>query len=673
MAIARPELLAASDETIDDAVIHADPMVLRGLLYQLTGDETLGADVHVTEVRAGVRVRRRVAANPEDIALIRSKASTFLKAYRDAGAGDLPIGPRSRLRRSLSLTAGSEVPSAELDMWIEQLALDPYARGLDWSASPSNERLADFQVVVIGAGMGGVNAAVQLRHADIPFVVIEKNGAVGGTWYENRYPGARVDTPSRTYTHIFGADFPYPNPFCQQEENEKYINWVADHFDIRRDVVFNAEVTSVVWDEEASVWVIKALGLDGERSWRANVVITAVGLLSRPNIPRIDGMDDFRGSCFHTARWPRGSEGDLRGKRVAVAGSGCTGYQLAAEIANQVDHLYLFQRTAHWVFDIPGYLAPYPPQVTWLDRNFPYITNFIRFAISWGLRPSSIAGPMEIDPAYEHPHSVSAANDDVREERLAFMRMKFADRPDLFELMLPAEPALSVRPVLVDADYSIYDALLRDNVTLVPDGISQLTEAGVRLTDGTECPVDAVVLATGFQPNSFLSPMEVHGRGDRRIQDLWAKDGGRAYLGTMVPGFPNFFMLYGPNTNANVGFAAIHLEELITRFALECIDALITREKDTVEVTENAYWRYNDALDKVAATKVYMDPRAHSYFRNEFGRSATNGAFDARLLWEWLRDPRQPADAVGENVDEEEVMKMRGIINPHFDHDLMLR
>jgi 4-hydroxyacetophenone monooxygenase len=671
MTAARPELLATSDETIDDAVTHADPMVLRGLLYQLTGDETLGADVRVKEVRAGVRVRRWVAADPDDIALIRSRAATFLKEYRDAGAGDLPIGPRDRLRRSLSLTAGSDVPSAELDMWIEQLALDPYARGLDWSESPPNDRIADFQVVVIGAGMGGVNAAVQLKHAGVPFVVVEKNGAVGGTWYENRYPGARVDTPSRTYTHIFGADFPYPNPFCQQDENEKYVNWVADHFDIRPHMIFNVEVTSVVWDEEASVWLIQASGPDGEQSWRANVVITAVGLLSRPNTPRIDGMEDFQGPHFHTARWPRGSDGDLRGKRVAVAGSGCTGYQLAAEIANQVDHLYLFQRTAHWVFDIPGYLAPYPPQVTWLDRNFPYITNFIRFAISWGLRPGSIAGPMEIDPAYEHPHSVSAANDEVREDRLAFMRKKFADRPDLFELMLPDEPALSVRPVLVDADYSIYDALLRDNVTLVPEGINRLTEAGVLRSDGTECPVDVVVLATGFQPNNFLSPMEIRGRGGRRIEDLWAKDGGRAYLGTMAPGFPNFFMLYGPNTNANVGFAAIHLEELITRFALECIDALVTREKNSVEVTEDAYWRYNDGLDKAAATKVYMDPRAHSYFRNEFGRSATNGAFDARLLWEWLRDPRQPA--VGEQADEDEVMKMRGIINPHFGHDLTLR
>lgn len=668
------ELLEASDETIEDAVTFADAMVLRGLLYQLTGDETLASDVPIDEMRAPLAGMKKTIGDPDAIAMIRSKAADFLKAHRDAGAPEIAFGPLSRLRESLSLTAGTEVPAAELEMWQEQLAVDPYARGLEWSIEPPQERLEKFLVIVIGAGMAGLNAAVQLKHAKIPFIVIDKNPEVGGTWFENRYPGCRVDTPSRGYTHIFGASFPYPSPFCPQPENEKYVNWVADNFALREHMVHETEVTSATWDDEAGVWNLETRGARGAESYRANVVITAVGLLSRPNVPAVVGIEDFEGQAFHTARWPAGDAGDMRGKRIAVAGSGCTGYQLVAELAKQVDHLYLFQRTPNWIFEVPGYLSPYPDQVTWLDRNFPYLVNFARFATAWAQRPALTAHPMEIDPSYDDPHAVSAANKEVRDLRVAYMREKFADRPDLFDNMLPVQPALSHRPVLVDADDNIYDALLRDNVTLIPEGISDVSKDGVISRDGTEYPVDAIALATGFRANEFLMPMQVTGLDGVTTQDLWAKDGGRAYLGGMIPGFPNFFMLYGPNTNANVGFSAIHLQELITRFALECVEALIARDKTSVDVTEDAYWRYNNELDRVAGTKAWMDPRAHSYFVNEFGRSATNGAFDSRLLWAWLRDPRTtPAEGEVHTDGVAEVMKKRDLLQPYFDHDLQLR
>jgi 4-hydroxyacetophenone monooxygenase len=221
-------------------------------------------------------------------------------------------------------------------MWLETLALDPWARSFTWSAEPPAPQLEGFSVAVIGAGMGGLNAAVQLRHAGIPFTVLEKNSGVGGTWYENRYPGARVDSPSRTYTHTYGVDFPFPNPFCPQSENEKYFNWVADTFDIRKDIQFDTEVTSALWDEETSTWEIRAEHPDGPVVLRVNAVISCVGFLARPNIPHIAGMEDFAGQLFHSARWP--ADLDLEGKRVAVIGSGCTGYQMIPEVAKVAGH-----------------------------------------------------------------------------------------------------------------------------------------------------------------------------------------------------------------------------------------------------------------------------------------------------------------------------------------------
>src|SRR6185312_9545764 len=184
----RPELLEASDEQIDDALEYADPMVMRGLLYQLTGDEDLAA-VRVTTVQTSVGSDVVAIANADDVVAIRAKAAALLKAHRDAGAGGMELGPRERLPRSLALIAGKALPEDELELWIEELALDPWVRGLNWDGLPPVERMDGFSVVVIGAGMGGLNAAVQLKHAGIPYTVIEKNAGVGGTWFENRYPG----------------------------------------------------------------------------------------------------------------------------------------------------------------------------------------------------------------------------------------------------------------------------------------------------------------------------------------------------------------------------------------------------------------------------------------------------------------------------------------------------
>src|SRR5262245_4384290 len=268
----RTELLAASDETIEDAVKHADPMVLRGLLYQLTGDESVTA----TRVTLAPGIEIRIISDPQDVELLRSKAAAFLKGHRDRGAPDIPCGPPERLLRSLGLTVGVDLPEWERELWVEQLALDPWARSLVWHEPPPEEELRQFSVAVIGAGMGGLNAAVQLKRAGIPYFVLEKNADVGGTWYENRYPGARVDSTSRTYTHLYGVDFGYPNAFCPQRENLRYFNWVADEFDIRKDIEFDTEVRSVVWDEQAGLWDIRVDGAKGPRVWRANAVIASV-------------------------------------------------------------------------------------------------------------------------------------------------------------------------------------------------------------------------------------------------------------------------------------------------------------------------------------------------------------------------------------------------------------
>ncbi len=628
----KPELLGASDAEIEDAVHYAEPMVLRGLLYQLTGDAELKS-IELKRVVAGLH-ESVAPASEADVAMLRRKAADFLKAHRNAGAGPIGYGPEARIFESMCLVAGHEIGEDSVGLCNEEIALDPWARELKWREMPDPEALEDFSVTVIGTGMGGLNAALMLKRAGIKFHVIEKNAGVGGTWYENRYPGARVDTPSRMYTHIFGVDFDYPNAYCDHVENRRYFDWIADEFDLRSDISFETEVHEMAWKEADGRWEIRVAGPDGERLLRSNAVITAVGFLNRPNMPEIEGMDLFEGQSWHTSRWPESV--DLRGKRVAVVGTGCTGYQLVPELA-RLDgvEITVFQRTPQWLLSIPNYLAPHPKQVTWLDRNLPFYANFMRFRANY--RPGAAIEKMfEIDPEFDDPDCVSEANKDLRDRCIEFLKSKLGD-PELVETMIPRHPPWSARPVLVDADYSILDALNLDNVALVSGGVARINRSGIETDDGTKYDFDVIVYATGFRANDYLYPMKITGKGGQTIEDLWAEGGARAYLGCMMPGFPNLWSLYGPNTNGGLPIPAF--QEITTQYALKCIERLILEDKRSAEVSEAAYWDYNRKVDERNAQLVWSDPRAHNYYWSQFGRSVVMNPFTPQQMWHYLHQP----------------------------------
>ena len=630
-APARGELRAASDQVIEEAVGFGDPMVLRGLLYQLTGDPEL-KNMPLQKVRVG-RIETVVPATDADVAMIRRKTSDFLKAYRDAGAGPIGYGPRERLPESLGLIVGHTIKPEAVELMVEETALDPWARELKWQATPDRKRLENFTVTIIGAGMGGLAAAVQLKRAGIRYRILEKNEGVGGTWYENRYPGARVDTPSRSYMNLFGADFPYPYNYGNHIENQKYFDWVADKFELRGDIQFNTEVHSLTWDDAAAMWEIRAKGPEGEHTLRSNAVITGVGFLNRPNMPAIEGMAQFQGPSWHTARWPEGA--DLRGKRIAVIGTGCTGYQLIPELAREASHVTVFQRTPQWLFPVPGYLSLSPQQLLWLDRNLPYHTNFMRFRAFYAAGPD-LAKMFDIDPNFKDPHACSEVNKAARDRAIAFLESKLKD-PKLVETMTPNHPVWSARPVVVDPEYCILDVIQRDNVSLVTTGIKRINRTGIEAGDGSQHDVDVIVYATGFKANDFLYPMTITGRNGKTIEQLWAADGARAYLGCMMPGFPNLWSLYGPNTNGGLPVAQFH--EVTILYALQCMEKLILDGKQAVEVKDAAYWRYNEVVDTGNRMKVWADPRAHNYWWTKHGRTASQIPFTGYEVREYMLRP----------------------------------
>lgn len=649
------ELFGASDAQIDDAIEYASPMVLRGLLYQLTGDADAIAMKPGTAAKYGTG---KEMADEADAVLLKAKAAAFLKQCRDSGGANIDIGPQARLRQSLSLTAGHEIPEHELHIWQQEAAFDRWARGIHWTHGKPPKSAENFKVAVIGTGISGLNVAVQLRQASIPFVVIEKNPEVGGSWYENRYPGARVDTSSRGYTHLFSYDYPYQYSYCPRDENLKYFKWVADHFDVRRNIEFNTEVSSMEWDDEAWMWTLKAHGPSGPCTFNVNAVISCVGFLSRPQMPDIEGTGSFKGAAFHTAAWPEGV--DVKDKRVAVVGSAASGYQTTPVIAETAAHTYLFQRKPNWCLEDQIYLKKLPEQALWLDRNFPFYSNYVRFRVGALINPDLSKAAIVVDPDFEDPHTLSLGNKATRDMCVEFATRKLASRPDLLAKMIPDFPPMASRPIRVDSDYCVFDALLRDNVTLVTDPIEKITPAGI-VAGGVEHEVDIIAFATGFKANDYLWPMEVRGKDGVRIEDVWAKDGPRGYLGAMVPGFPNLFMCYGPNSNNFGGFTVVDLLELVAQFALRCIAGLIESDQHSVEVTSEGYWRFASILDEMEAKMIYMDPRANNYYQFH-GRSCVNGPLDIRRMWRWLNDP-----AGTPPVESDAGLR------PYFGEDLLVR
>jgi 4-hydroxyacetophenone monooxygenase len=314
-----------------------------------------------------------------------------------------------------------------------------------------------------------------------------------------------------------------------------------------------------------------------------------------------------------------------------VVGTGATGYQTIPELALEADHVTVFQRTPQWVTPSPGYRSPFPPQVGWLDRNLPYYTNFMRLRTAVG---GDFSHVVEIDPDFKDPHSRSLQNAQMRERAMEFLTSKLGDS-NLVEVMTPPHPYFSARPIIVDPEYSILDAIQRDNVTLVTGGIDRVNATGIRDQEGVQHDVDVIVYATGFHATEYLYPMQIIGRGGRSIEDYWADGGARAYRCCMVPGFPNMWSIYGPNSNGALTVASFH--EMVTLYALQCIEKLIVEKKRSADVTEEAYWRFAEEVDEANRRKVWSDPRAHNYYWTKHNRSAVMNPFSGTHMWRLLR------------------------------------
>jgi cation diffusion facilitator CzcD-associated flavoprotein CzcO len=464
--------------------------------------------------------------------------------------------------------------------------------------SQGDETLLD--ALVVGAGMSGLLAAIRLRQAGYGKVrILEKSDELGGTWSSNRYPGCACDIPSHFYSYSFAPNPDWTRAYPQQAEILKYFGRVADQYGLRPHIGFNAEVASAAFDEEEGCWTVTMK--DGA-ALRARILILATGQLSRPAIPRIEGADSFEGRAFHSAQWDESY--DIQGKRVAVIGSGPSAAQIIPAIAPAVAKLVVFQRTPNWFY--PRGDRPYRRFEQLLFRHMPGYARLHR-AMIYLQRESLYAGFRQ--------GSLAARFLDRTVRKI--MNRQVAD-PTLRARLTPDYPP-GCKRIIVSDDF--LPTVQRDNVVLESDPVARFTPTGIVTANGTAHDVDLIVYGTGFRSTEFVAPIEVTGAGGVSLGQRWA-DGAEAYCGTTVAGFPNMFILYGPNTNLGHNSIIFMVEQQVAHM-MRLVETLFRRGLRSVGVKEAAMAAYNERLQADLGSSVWKTG-CRNWYMTEQGKITNN-------------------------------------------------
>lgn len=615
---------ARTREALKDANLPALVMVL----YQLTGDERWMQEPFAPSLTKGLSDNQSGGLPPEVQQVVRDEAVLALRAWHDGRPVAVPHPSLELLVRMTSTCMGEPVPQEYARLMASEMGLDPDTGVAD---DPAPVPARDLRVLIIGAGVSGLTAALRLRQQGLDPVLIEKNDQVGGTWYENRYPGAGVDTPSYLYSWSF---FPHhwSTHFGKRDEVVHYIQEMAEHFDLVRSVRFHTEVTSAVYEEDSQTWTVEMTGPDGPDTVTADVVITAVGLLSRPKVPSFPGLEDFKGPIFHSARWP--DDLDLSGKRVAVVGTGASAMQIVPAVVDDVGSLTVFQRSPQWAAPSENYFRPVGDDVHYLMDTVPYYHAWYRFRLAWTYN-DKVHASLEMDPEWIDPQrSLNAVNDGHRRFFTQYLEEQLQGRDDLIRKALPDYPPFGKRMLM---DNGWYAALLRPHVDLVTDSVAGFDERGVKTSSGQHFEADVVVLCTGFEAQRMLHPMQITGRGGASLREVWGEDDATAYLGISTPDFPNLFFLYGPNTNSGHGGSYMFVAEAQTRYVADLVRKMVEGGIGALEPKRDVHDSYNERLDAAHATRVWSHPGMNTYYRNAAGRVVVNMPWRIVDYWDWTR------------------------------------
>lgn len=618
-----------SREQVAAAVEQADLRVLLMVLFHLTGEERWLQEPFLPSRDVRLIADEAAGFSDQIQKIIRAEAIEILSANELTAAVDDPGDALMQVMMQACL--GHKVPAEYAPMMREQMG---FLSSLEGIPVASVEEPQSKPVVIVGAGVSGIAVGTTLKKLNIPFIIVEKNAEVGGTWWQNSYPGCGVDTPNHAYSFSFGERYRWGRYFAPRDQLQDYMQHTATAMGLREHIRLQTEFKSARWDEHKQSWVISIANESGVESIEAVALVSAIGQLSLPAIPDISGAADFSGTLFHTANWP--ADLDLEGKRVAIVGTGASAMQIVPTIADDVASLTIYQRGKQWARPIPRYHDSISEQGQWLLEKVPFYAAWFRFAMFWrygdGLLPS-----LYKDPEWPHPErSLNRSNDRHRQEMTDFIVKSLGDRADLIEKCVPDYPPYGKRILL---DNGWYDTLLKPQVELVTDNISHITRDGIDTLDGEQRPADIIILSTGFQVGLLSARLDIVGRDGIRLEQQWGPDNPKAYLGINVAGFPNLFCTQGPNTGLGHGGSAIFQSECQARFIGAALAKMRVGGISSVEVKPHVEDEYVARVDAEHEKMIWTHPGMSTYYRNSSGRVVSVMPWRLVDYWRMTHDP----------------------------------
>ncbi|WEI17229.1 NAD(P)/FAD-dependent oxidoreductase [Acinetobacter proteolyticus] len=462
-------------------------------------------------------------------------------------------------------------------------------------------KIEKFHVVIIGAGFAGIGAAIKLQQAGFTdFVVLEKADEIGGVWRANTYPGCACDVPSALYSYSFAPNPQWSRVFAQQQEIKTYIQHVAQQFDVKKYVRFGYEMLESAWDDQAKHWVVKT----NQGLIHARFAIMAGGPMHQPVLPRIKGLETFKGAQFHSAEWNH--DVDLNGKKVAVVGAGASAIQFVPEIQAQVEKLTLLQRTPQWV--LPKMDQSLPKLAQALFKVLPVTQRLTRYGV-YGVFES-------LNSSMHHPKLVSQI------ERLAKLNIRLGVKDPALRAKLLPDFTIGCKRVLQSNQW--YPALAKPNVEVLRCGVAEVRGNTLIASDGSQHEVDAIIFGTGFEVSNPPIAKQIRNKYGKSMDEVW-QGSAQGYLGTVVEGCPNAFVMFGPNIA--VSSSALIIIEAQLAYILDMLKKVQAQQIETVEIRAEVLEQYNDEIQAALKNTVWNTGGCSSYFIDRNGRNST--------LWPW--------------------------------------
>ena len=613
-----------SKQTLESALDSASFPVVAALLVHFTGDISILEKL--PRPNQAVLGEIQGFLSEDDKQTIKKIAlKEISKFFSNHEVNDIYVPSNEELNKMMSFIVGENVSPDYIPMMLRDLNIT--SQDLKLSSVTTKPSL---EVLIIGAGMSGILAAIKLAERGIKFKIYEKNINLGGTWFENRYPGARVDIANHFYSYSFEENHQWSEHFSQQPELLDYFKRCFDKYDIQKNTYFETQVTDMKFDDETKMWEVTSIHNKKSNKEVINIVLSCVGQLNQPKIPDIKGMDEFQGNMFHSSKWP--DDDVIAGKKVAVVGSGASAFQIVPSIAKYCEQLTIFQRSPPWMFPNPKYHEQVDEEKKWLLENLPFYSRWYRFLLFY---PGSdqLLDSLFVDPSWkDRSDSINQQNDEMRKLFTSAMLAQISNK-SLIDKVIPNYPPFGKR--MLQDNGAWLEALHLPNVTLLAEGVEQMNSRGIIGLE-KEHEFDTVVFATGFKAQDFFDPINID-CGSGSFKSIY-EDSPVSYLGITFSSIPNFFAMYGPGTNLAHAGSIIFNSECQINYICSAIEHMLNNDYKVIKVKPKIEKQYQDRFDKRHKKMVWQHANVSSWYQNSKGKVVTTSPWRLVEYWNWTNN-----------------------------------